>query len=150
MSKETLKKALELGIENAESLTTPELKVSETDEDVFAKELNLQARQTEMLAILSDYLGISDIDKLTKEEVKALLDKKATAEALNIEVILDEEEGKTEEIIVVNGNDYVFSKDAPAAFRYMGQHRTQQEWFEDPVAVELMVAGNLSFLILKK
>jgi hypothetical protein len=188
MSKELVKKAIELGIENAEALTASQLKlaivnaekkiaqdaeiVTEATElglvvegksveelvaaivefQKVADEIAKAARDAELLAILSDYLGISDIDSLSKEEVVALLEAKKADEAAGIEVVLEPvQEGRTDEAATAaNGLEYMFKEDAPASFRYLGQHRTQKEWIADVDAIDLMVAGKLSFLTLKK
>jgi predicted protein tyrosine phosphatase len=186
MSKELIKTAIALGIENVEALTAPKLKiavkaaqskldafkalilkaesfgietkdVSEADlllavteaEDI-AEQIVFHARQAEMLAFLSEYLGITDIDSLSKDEVQDLLVKRETVTASEISVVV-EQEGKTDKSFEAsNGKEYVFADDAPTAFRYLGQHRTQEEWIADGTAIELMVAGRLSFLTLKK
>ena len=189
MIKEELqKKAIELGIENAETLTAPQLKIAiekaesiqSEESEVIAKatelglivegksiaelseaileleqiqaEISKQARDAELLAILSEYLGIPDIDVLSKDEVIALLESKKQDEADGIEVVAEIiQEGRTEESVTAsNGLDYVFNEDAPTAFRYLGTHRTQKEWIADKDAIDLMVAGKLSFLTLKK
>jgi hypothetical protein len=141
-------RAIEFGID-IEGLSEEAIfKVVEEAESI-AKEIKKQARDTEMLAFLSEYLGITDIGVLSQEEVKELLNERLSKESQGIEVITTQE-GKCFESFTVNGKDYVFSDDAPAAFRYLGQHKTQEEWIADSDSIELMVAGNLSFLILKK
>jgi hypothetical protein len=223
MSKELIEQAIELGIENAESLTVPQLKKAiiaavakwnafhdlrhkavtlgieiegKTDDQLseeiqtaeavleaskalrnkadelkidhqdisdenlaiivqyaeeFKKAANEEARETEVSAMLSDFLGVPDVYDLSKEEIKSLLDKKATEEAAGIEVVVEKSElGKINESFAIGGKDYVFTEDAPGAFRYLGVLRTQKEWSEDADALELMVAGKLSFLTLKK
>ena len=188
MSKELVKKAIELGIENAEALTASQLKKAienaeskiaqdaeivaqatalglevegKTVEQLTAEIAELQelstqvneaSRDAELLAILSEYLGISDIDSLSKEEVISLLEAKKADEIAGIEVVAElVQEGRTDEAVkATNGLEYVFADDAPAAFRYLGVHRTQREWIADIDAIDLMVAGKLSFLTLKK
>lgn len=190
MSEDLKKIALELGIENAESLTAAQLKkavaaakakaerlnalktaavdlgiesegLSEEElntavkvalDEKLAKDLEEQtaAASVEVLAILSEYLGVEDISTLSVEEVKALLDEKSTTAAAEIETVI-EEEGKTDESFTAeNGNEYVFTPDAPAVFRCFGIAKTQKEWLEDKDSMELLVSGNLSFLTLKK
>lgn len=188
MSKELVKKAIELGIENAEALTATqlkkaienaEIKINQDAETIAqATELGLEvegksveqlvaeieelqnlsnqigaaSRDAELLAILSEYLGIADIDSLSKEEVVALLEAKKADEAAGIETVAElVQEGRSDEAVTAsNGNDYVFANDAPAAFRYLGAYKTQKEWIADVDAIDLMVAGKLSFLTLKK
>lgn len=187
---ENLKIAQELGIDNAESLTAPQLKkaieaaqakaerlnalkvaavelgiahegLSEEEltiavgvalDEKLAKDLAEQsaAASEEVLAILSEYLGVEDIRTLSVEDVQLILAKKSTAEASELETVV-EEEGKTEESFTdQNGKEYVFTPDAPAAFRCLGVAKTQKEWLEDTDSMELLVAGNLTFLTLKK
>jgi hypothetical protein len=187
---ENLKIAQELGIENAESLTAPQLKkaveaaqakaerlnalktaavelgiesegLSEEElttavgvalDEKLTKDLGEQtaAASEEVLAILSEYLGVDDIRTLSVEEVELLLTEKETATASELETVV-EEEGKTEESFTArNGKEYVFTPDAPAAFRCLGVAKTQKEWLDDTESMELLVAGNLSFLTLKK
>ena len=142
-----------LGIAH-EGLSEEELTTA-VDSAVDAKREKDLAEQTaaaseEVLAILSEYLGVDDIKTLSVEEVQILLNEKSTAEALELETVL-EEEGRTEESFTAqNGKEYVFTPDAPAAFRCLGVAKTQKEWLEDTDSMELLVAGNLTFLTLKK
>ncbi|MBC5840764.1 hypothetical protein H8R23_05045 [Flavobacterium sp. F-380] len=145
--------AVELGVET-EGLTEEELTaaVGIALDEKLAKDLAEQsaAASEEVLAILSEYLGVDNISDLSVEEVKALLDQKSTDSASEIETVI-EEEGKTDESFTAeNGKEYVFTPDAPAAFRCLGVAKTQKEWLEDTDSMELLVAGNLSFLTLKK
>jgi hypothetical protein len=190
MSEDLKKIALELGIENAETLTAAQLKkaveavkaaadrfialktaaveLGVESEGLSEEQLNASvgiamdeklacelAEQSasaseEVLAILSEYLGVDDIRSLSVEEVQSLLDEKSTDAASEIETVV-EEEGKTDESFTAeNGKEYVFTPDAPAAFRCLGVAKTQKEWLEDTDSMELLVAGNLSFLTLKK
>lgn len=144
-------KAKLLGLE-IEGKTAAELEQTILEAEQLAAEIAKQARDAELLALLSEYLGISDIDSLSKEEVVALLEQRKKQEVEGIEVVpVIVMEGKTDKAIIAsNGLEYVFKDDAPAAFRYLGQHRTQEQWIEDVDAIDLMVAGKLSFLTLKK
>jgi hypothetical protein len=200
---EELKKiALELGIENAESLTAAQLKkaieaatakkeneakaeqdqldasvnlklVAEkleisteglSDEEILAaidaegarllEEKALQV-QEEIMAELSEYLGVPDVRSLDLETVKALLSEKEMDTASPFEVVVTEEatveEGKTDESYTDSkGREWVFADDAPAGFRCLGIERTQEEWMQDADSMELFVEGDLSFLTLKK
>lgn len=166
ISEELKVKAESLGIV-VEGKSDAELEAAIGEAQSLADEINLAARQAEMLAFLSEYLGITDIDSLSKDEVKALLDEKEAAVALEIDTLKEdlgkqqtaaaakievvEPKGKTDKSYKAsNGKEYVFADDAPAAFRYLGQHRTQEDWITDEDALELMVAGRLTFLTLKK
>lgn len=145
--------AVELGIES-EGLTEEELTtaVGVALDAKLEKDLTEQAAAAseEVLAILSEYLGVEDIRTISVEEVELLLAEKATAQASELEIVV-EEEGKTEESFTAqNGKEYVFTPDAPAAFRCLGVAKTQKEWLDDTESMELLVAGNLSFLTLKK
>jgi hypothetical protein len=46
----------------------------------------------------------------------------------------------------LNGSLYAFRKSAPARFNFLGTNRTQEEWLQDEVAMELLIAGNSSFV----
>jgi len=145
--------AVELGIES-EGVSEEELNtaVGVAMDEKLARELAEQsaAASLEVLAILSEYLGVDNISDLSVEEVKALLDEKSTDAAAEIETVI-EEEGKTDESFTAeNGKEYVFTPDAPAAFRCLGVAKTQKEWLEDTDSMELLIAGNLTFLTLKK
>ena len=122
-----------------------------------AKLLEEKAAQVheEIMAELSEYLGVDDIRSLDVETVKALLADKETEAASPLEVIVadDEtiEEGKTDESYTDSkGREWVFADDAPAGFRCLGIGRTQKEWMDDTDSMELFVEGDLSFLTLKK
>ena len=158
MSKELVQKAIELGIQNVETLTTPQLKIAiETAEkEVESKQIEAQAaaiaeeNSAKVCAALAEFLGVENLDSLTPEQLTSILAQKATADAAGVEVIEDEE-GKTDKVFkALNGNTYGFKEDAPANFRYLGQLRTQEEWMSDKDAMALMVDGELSFLTLKK
>lgn len=47
-----------------------------------------------------------------------------------------------------NGNKYRFKKSAPERFNYLKQNKTQEEWLNDEVAMELLIEGR-SHLIIK-
>jgi hypothetical protein len=109
----------------------------------------------EIMATLSEYLGVPDVRSLDLETVKSLLADKETEAASPLEVIVadDEtiEEGKTDASFTDSkGREWVFADDAPAGFRCLGIERTQAEWMEDSDSMELFVEGDLSFLTLKK
>jgi hypothetical protein len=46
----------------------------------------------------------------------------------------------------LDGSLYAFKKSAPARFNFLGTNRTQEEWLQDEVAMELLIAGNSSFV----
>ena len=145
--------AIELGIAS-EGLSEEELTtaVGVALDEKLAKDLAEQsaAASEEVLAILSEYLGVKDIRTLSVEAVQLILAEKSTADASELETVV-EEKGKTEESFMAqNGKEYVFTPDAPAAFRCLGVAKTQKEWLEDTDSMELLIAGNLTFLNLKK
>lgn len=149
-SKALREKALVLGID-AEDITDENLEVIVAYVQEFNTKANDEARETELSEMLSEFLGVDDIYSLSPEEIKVLLGKKEAEKASGIEVVLDKsQDGKTNKSFTVNGKEYMFAEDAPAAFRYLGLRRTQKEWIEDSDALELMVAGKLSFLTFKK
>lgn len=145
--------AVELGIES-EGLSEEELTtaVGVALDAKLEKDLAEQttAASEEVLAILSEYLGVDDIKTLSVEEVQILLNEKSTAEALELETVVEEEVKTDDSFTAQNGKEYVFTPDAPAAFRCLGVAKTQKEWLEDTDSMELLVAGNLTFLTLKK
>lgn len=143
-------KAEEFGV-ITEGKTDKEISEAVEEAEALAREINSQARQTEVLAVLSEYLGVGNIDSLSKEEVQDLLNKKATAGTLDKPEAPKKVEGKSSASFTAsNGKEYAFKSDAPAAFQYLGQFRTQKQWLSDKDSLELMVAGNLSFITLKK
>jgi len=148
-NQEIFKRAQDLGLET-EGKSPEELLKTIQEAEEIAKEIASQARNTELVAMLSEYLGITDLESLTKDEIKALLEKRQKADDAG-EVTPVVQEGKTDQAVKAsNGKEYVFTDDAPAAFRYLGVHRTQKEWIEDQDSIDLMVAGRLSFLTFKK
>lgn len=146
-----IEKAKAIGVET-EGVSPEELAQIVEDAEALAVEVAKHARDAELLALLSEFLGIQDIDSLSKDEVVALLKEKEEAQVAGIEteakVVV---EGKTDESVKAsNGLEYAFHEEAPASFRYLGQFKTQKEWIADQDAIDLMVAGKLSFLTLKK
>lgn len=148
---EIVAQATALGLE-VEGKTVEQLTAEITELQELSAQVAAASRDAELLAILSEYLGIADIDSLSKEEVVALLEAKKTDEAAGIETVAEiVVEGRTDEAVTASdGREYVFATDAPASFRYLGVHKTQEEWIADTDAIDLMVAGRLSFLTLKK
>ncbi|MEN9907156.1 MAG: hypothetical protein RLZZ540_297 [Bacteroidota bacterium] len=150
-SKSLREKAVKLGVENVESLSDENLEIIVAYIEKYKAIANEEAREAELSEMLSEFLGVDDVYYLSKEEIKGLLAKKEVEKAAGIEVVVEKsEEGKSNESFTVNSTVYVFADDAPEAFRYLGQRRTQKEWIADSDALELMVAGKLSFLTLKK
>jgi hypothetical protein len=140
-------KAKEFGIDEADGLSDEDLEVIVVYVEKYKAMANEESREAELAEMLSEFLGVDDVYALSKEEIKALLDKKEADKAAGIEVVVERQlDGKTEESFTVNGKEFVFADDAPGAFRYLGQHRTQKEWIADGDALELMVAGKLSFV----
>lgn len=140
-------KAVALGILEADDLSDETLEVVVAYVEKYKAMANEEARETEVSEMLSEFLGVEDVYALSKEEIKDLLAKKEAEKAAGIDVVAEKsEEGKSNESFTVNRTEYVFADDAPGAFRYLGQRRTQKEWLEDSDALELMVAGRLSFV----
>jgi ethanolamine utilization microcompartment shell protein EutL len=140
-------KAVGLGILGADDLSDETLEVVVAYIEKYKAMANEEARETEVSEMLSEFLGVEDVYALSKEEIKDLLAKKEAEKAAGIDVVAEKsEEGKSNESFTVNRTEYVFADDAPGAFRYLGQRRTQKEWLEDSDALELMVAGRLSFV----
>lgn len=146
-SKALREKAKTLEIIEADDLTDEVLEVVVAYIEKYKAMANEEARETEVSEMLSEFLGVEDVYALSKEEIKDLLAKKEAEKAAGIEVVVERVvDGKTDESFAVNGKDYVFTDDAPGAFRYLGQRRTQKEWIADSDSLELMVAGKLSFV----
>lgn len=140
-------KAVDLGILEADDLSDETLEVVVAYVEKYKAIANEEARETEVSEMLSEFLGVEDVYALSKEEIKDLLAKKEAEKAAGIDVVVEKsEEGKSNESFTVNRTEYVFADDAPGVFRYLGQRRTQKEWLEDSDALELMVAGKLSFV----
>lgn len=140
-------KAVDLGILEADDLSDETLEVVVAYVEKYKAIANEEARETEVSEMLSEFLGVEDVYALSKEEIKDLLAKKEAEKAAGIDLVVEKsEEGKSNESFTVNRTEYVFADDAPGAFRYLGQRRTQKEWLEDSDALELMVAGRLSFV----
>lgn len=157
------KKAEELGIDH-ENVSNEDLQ-SAIDAELqrIQQEQNDQEAEKirqDKIAFLAEHLGIEDFENTSIEELKSAvltrdesLVKEATANqtpVVGAEEVSASVEGKSEKTFTAqNGKEYQFSKDAPAAFRYAGALKTQKEWIEDADAMQLMVSGNLSYLILK-
>jgi hypothetical protein len=144
-------KAETLNIET-EGKTAEELQETIQEVEDLQADINNEARNAEIVAYLAAYLGVEDLEALTKAEVEKLLAEKEAKIANGIEVVEEVVlEGKTDKAFTAsNGKEYVFTEDAPAKFRYLGVLKTQEEWIADGDSVELMIAGRLSFLTLKK
>ncbi|MEO8532844.1 MAG: hypothetical protein ABI441_03805 [Flavobacterium sp.] len=120
---------------------------AEGEKLVQAKSLQLQE---EIVDMLSEYLGVEDVRNLTVDEVEALLEAKGEDITATLEST-DVDSGKSAEAYTDSkGREFVFTDDAPAAFRCFGIERTQEEWMADKDAMELFVEGDLSFLTIKK
>lgn len=141
-------KALE--IEYPDGISDEDLTIlinEEGEKLVQAKSLQLQEGIVDML---SEYLGVEDVRLLSVDEVEALLEAKGENVLATLETT-DEESGKSTEVYTdTKGREFVFTDDAPAAFRCFGVERTQEEWMADKDSMELFVEGDLSFLTLKK
>lgn len=140
---------------STEGLTDEEIKAAIDAEGAKLLEEKQAQVHEEIMATLSEYLGVDDIRSLDLETVKTRLAEKETAEASPLEVIVADddtiEEGKTDESYTDSkGREWVFAADAPAGFVCLGVGRTQKEWMDDVDSMELFVEGDLSFLTLKK
>lgn len=140
---------------STEGLTDEEIKAAIDAEGAKLLEEKQAQVHEEIMATLSEYLGVEDIRSLDLETVKTLLAEKETNAASPLEVVVADddtiEEGKTDESYTDSkGREWVFADDAPAGFRCLGIERTQAEWMEDADSMELFVEGDLSFLTLKK
>lgn len=179
MNKEQLiLKAKELGVENIESLTTNKLleeaikKVEDRNllvskaeslgienakevESTDLQTLVLAAENTQLaskLEVCKTALGLGEdveVDETTvSEALKSLV---AAAAPAKKESKKDEPKGKTKKTYKrENGSEYGFTDKAPAAFRYLGTHRTQEEWISDKESMEIMISNNLGYVELLK
>lgn len=146
-TKSLREKAVELGVDDVESVSEENLEIIVAYIEKYKSMANEEAREAELSEMLSEFLGVDDVYSLSKEEIKDLLVQKEAEKASGVEVVVEKQhEGKTDKSFTVNGKNYAFADDAPAVFRYLGQRRTQLEWIADSDALELMVAGNLSFV----
>ncbi len=127
-------------VEIAEEITDFEATVEATKKAfLFSEKLNL----------LVDFLQIENFENLSPEELKELLDKKATETANSLEVTETEVDGKTSESFEFEGKEFVFAEDAPGSFRYFGKLQTQEEWIRDKTAMELMISTKVSYITSK-
>jgi hypothetical protein len=133
-----IEKATELGIE-----VTSDMEVSEIENLIIVTESGLvQAK----LDAVTTALGLEDASGLTPDELAAKVAEKLQVNAPEV-VKAEEPKGKTDKTFKAeNGKTYGFTKDAPAAFRYAGKKQTQEKWIADKASMELMIAGNLSFV----
>jgi hypothetical protein len=49
-----------------------------------------------------------------------------------------------------SGSNYAFKNSTPGRFNFLGKNQSQEEWLQDPVAMELLITGNSSFVKLLK
>ena len=151
---ELLQRAKELGIENAETLKYNELRkqvkqaehheqlvlkarqfgIDENQSDEALERQVAEAEELIELTTKADELGIPYDENTDVSELKAAI-KKATA--------------KVDSYTDKNGQTWVFKANAPKKFRYNGKVATQEEWLKDADAMEMMIAGELSYLTLK-
>lgn len=158
-------RADELGLDH-ENVETPVLEAAIKEEEARIAQEAAAGQESdlykEMVDVLSEHLG-EDLKGTSAEALKALLEARdhqlvvdAVASAKKGESgsekeVDDANKGKTDKAFKAqSGKEYQFSKDAPAAFRYMGALKTQEEWMEDAVSMQLMVSGNLSYLSEKR
>lgn len=85
----------------------------------------------------------SDEDKATAQEVIDLAEK-TLADFTGVQPE-KQSEGNANQI-EFNGSVYAFRKTAPARFNFLGVNKSQEEWLQDPDAMELLIAGNSSYV----
>ena len=143
--------AKDLGIE------TEGLDENELYKQVLVTENSNQAALVEVLrervALLTGALGIEAKEELSSEELSAIAKEKvesllATApeakEASSGPIVL---KGKSDKPFKsASGKEYRFTEKAPAAFRFGGVVKTQEDWLKDKDSMELMILGNLTYL----
>lgn len=139
---ELVKKAVLIGIENANELTADEL-----EKTILAIENTVLNAKVEAFKTV---LGFEE--DLSPEEIeKAVTEKLASYSSKEEVVAAKAPEGKTDKSYKAkDGKNYGFTSKAPEAFRFAGVVKTQKEWIEDKVSMEIMIQGNLSYVESKK
>lgn len=110
----------------------------------------------ERIAVLTGVFGIEDKEDLSAEELSVIAKEKVES-LLAITPEAKEApkapKGKTDKPFKASsGKEYRFTAKAPAAFRFAGVVKTQEDWLKDKEAMELLILGNSSYLevIFKK
>ena len=149
MSKQDLiKKAQELGIDNADALTVDQLKQAIKRAKLIeeATSLGLEFNPEEDTEVIA---GLVDAAKAEAEaETKAKAEAEAKAKAGK-----KKSNGKKadKELIYkhTDGREFVWDERTPDQFRFNNIIKTKEAWMEDEEAMELMIEGNLHWLKLK-
>lgn len=148
---ELVEAAKELGIETEgldETELTKQILVAEN-----SKLSGVNEALKERIAVLTGVFGIEDKEDLSAEELSVIAKEKvesllATApeakEASSGPIVL---KGKSDKPFKsASGKEYRFTEKAPAAFRFGGVVKTQEDWLKDKDSMELMILGNLTYL----
>lgn len=137
------------GVENVHDLSPEEIQVA-IQKNVNALKEAI-AQDSVKLSALATVFGLGDISELSFEELQASAGAKlASFGTSDTTEEVKEIPGRSSATFKSkNGNSYKFDKTAPAAFRYAGVLKTQEDWLKDSAALELMISGNLSYLKIK-
>lgn len=137
-----VEKAELLGLENAKELTADEL-----EKTILALENTILNAKVEAFKTVLGFDG-----DLSPEEIEvAVTEKLASYSAKEEDASVKAPEGKTDKTYLAkDGKNYGFTSKAPAAFRFAGVIKTQEEWISDKDSMEIMILGNLSYVELKK
>lgn len=137
------------GVENVHDLSPEEIQ-SAIEKNVNDQK-ELTGQDSAKLSAIASVFGLGDVSGLSVDELQSAAGAKLVSfgtPATTQEV--KEVPGRSSASFKSkNGNSYQFDKTAPAAFRYAGVLKTQEEWLKDSAALELMISGNLSYLKLK-
>lgn len=147
--KELVAKATDLGIEAASDFLSDELEllIMATENTVLAAKLN----------VFCAALGIDNVSELSLEELENVVEghivrfnSLATKSVeVNAEELVEPKGRTAKAFKTEGGKKYVFSADAPPAFRFAGAMKTQEDWIDDKESMQLMVDGELEYLTLK-
>lgn len=93
--------------------------------------------------VISEALGV-DFEKVNLKDLNKVIKAKVTIDEPTQEV----ETGRFTDSFAFGDRNFVFSKKAPAKFRFAGVVKTQEEWVKDKEAMELMISGNIAYVKL--
>lgn len=132
---------------------------SKSPEEIETQEVDVQVQKTLNDAEVQAKQIIAKAEEDAKEivtqaqkDADELLD--IAKEKLNEDQAQNEAENK--ELLAAgvfaseNGNQYVFEAHCPKKFRFKGQLKTQKEWLQDSISMEMLIAGNSTLLKMKR
>jgi len=165
MSKQDLiKKAQELGIDNADALTVDQLTQAIKRVKLIkeATSLGLEFNPEEDTEVIAELVKAAKAEAEAEAKAKAEAEAKAKAEAKKEAGAKAESKAKAgkkksngkkadKELIYkhTDGRQFVWDERTPEKFRFNNVIKTKEEWMEDEEAMEMMIEGNLHWLKLK-